>query len=122
MSKRNRKQTQFFKPSVQQRTVRKKNLKGKVATIKVGNNDIELEVVNDYDGFFERYTRSVIQQKIATGEPFLCKRVIVKSGPWKPYAVQWEKKNSVLTLDYYSLTRTFGGLDIIATTKIMAAL
>jgi hypothetical protein len=74
----------------------------------------EIEVKSDYDGFFERLVRLWVERRVAAltpGDQFAHRKIVISSGPWRSYAVQYEKVDDVLYLDFYSALRTgFGSL------------
>ena len=71
----------------------------------------ELEVLQDYDGYFGNYVWGLVQQKATSFLPFESKKIVVTSGPWRMYAISYERKDDTLFLDFYSPARFHGGLD-----------
>jgi len=72
---------------------------------------MDVVVKSDYDGYFESWVKGWIQQKVEMGKPFNHKRVVITSGPWRSYAVSFEKAGEELRLDFYSALRAgFGGV------------
>ena len=68
----------------------------------------ELEVLNDYDGFFGKYVSALVEQKANSDVPFQSNKIVVSSGPWRPYDVFTELKGHCLHVDFYSLCRWQG--------------
>ena len=71
----------------------------------------ELEVLNDYDGFFGKYVSALVEQKAKSAVPFESNKIVVGSGPWRSYDVFFELKENCLHVDFYSLCRLQGGPD-----------
>jgi hypothetical protein len=67
----------------------------------------ELVIVTDYDGFFERLVRGMMNQKLR----FKHERIEVTAGPWRSTAVSFDSDTKTIKLDFYSALRTgFGYL------------
>lgn len=86
----------------------------------VVDSDYEHKLVLDGDsgklrlvgGYFERLVIRWIDEAEASGHQFKHEAVRVTAGPWRAYAVSFEREGSVLHLDFYSALRTgFGSLD-----------
>ena len=71
----------------------------------------ELTVMTDYDGYFEHYVEVLIEQKATSGHPFKINKIVVDSGPWRPYDVHIEQRGETLHIDFYSVCRFRGGPD-----------
>ena len=69
-----------------------------------------IEVVSDYDGFFEGLVRSWVDQH--RGE-FKNTRIVITSGPYRAYDVRFEATEpGILKFDFYSVCRIRGGPDL----------
>ena len=70
-----------------------------------------LIVRQDYDGYFEGLVNSWLEHKRHSGVPFNHVEVVISAGPYRPYAVSYEKDGGSIHLDFYSALRTgFGSL------------
>jgi len=72
--------------------------------------DVEIIVVNDYDGYFESFVRTLLRTKKT---PVKHKRIQITAGPWRSYMVQFTEleDGETLGLDFYSAFRTgFGSI------------
>lgn len=66
-----------------------------------------IEVINDYDGYFERFVRRMLAKK----GTFEHEVIRIDSGPYRSSAVSYTSKDKILELDFYSaLRRGFGSL------------
>lgn len=73
-----------------------------------------VSVVQDYEGFFEGFTRRLIANKIRSGQKLIHSHFVVEAGPWRMYNVRWKEDENdprKLCLDYYSVARNHGTLD-----------
>jgi hypothetical protein len=71
----------------------------------------KIEVVLDYDGYFEAIVRRWVNEKAQSGKPFKHRVILVSAGPYRAYAVAYEDKGESISLDFYSPLRTgFGEL------------
>jgi hypothetical protein len=72
-----------------------------------------IEVLQDYDGYFETVVERWLVDKARSGAPFKHSRVSVSAGPYRMHAVSTEERDggTAIHLDFYSPLRTgFGGL------------
>ena len=72
----------------------------------------EVEVLNDFDGYFGDYVSSLLEQKVKLCEAFEVKRIVIDAGPWRSHDVRVERKGDTLFLDFYSACRWRGGPDV----------
>jgi hypothetical protein len=75
--------------------------------------EVEVVVVRDYDGYFERLTRHILARAVAIGHVVKHKRVLVDAGPWRANALSVHEIDGGMSvrLDFYSALRTgFGSL------------
>lgn len=74
----------------------------------------KIEVLSDFDGYFEAMVRRWVQQMKDSGTLFKSQRILITAGPYRACAVSAEVggiDNEQLTLDFYSALRTgFGSL------------
>ena len=68
----------------------------------------EVEVRNDFDGYFGRYVSSLVEQKVNLGQAFRVKKIVIDAGPWRSYDVRFERKADTLFLDFHSVCRLRG--------------
>ncbi len=70
----------------------------------------EIEVKNDYDGYFESLVRDWCKEKEDTGKPFKHEKIIITAGPYRQAAMSYLIKDKEIILDFYSAIRNgFGG-------------
>jgi len=72
-----------------------------------------LEIQSDFDGYFERLVRGMIDKKQQKGGTFKATKIIVTAGPYRESACsyKWREPEKILWLDFYSALRAgFGGL------------
>ncbi len=63
-------------------------------------------------GYFETLVRRWIDEAESAGHEFKHECVRITAGPWRSYAVMFEREGKTLHLDFYSALRTgFGSLD-----------
>jgi len=73
----------------------------------------QVVVAQDYDGYFERFVRELIDKKQQEGGTFKSLKIIVNAGPYRESAVRyaWRESEKTLILDFYSALRAgFGSL------------
>ena len=58
--------------------------------------ETEVVVKNDYDGFFENFVRRMIEEKKMSNKPFLHKKIVITSGPWRDYVVQFTHEGCMI--------------------------
>jgi len=69
---------------------------------------VEVIVKKDYDGFFEAFVWSLIDEK---GGKTKHKKIVITAGPYRAYVVRYEDAGDTLYLDFYSAFRVgFGTL------------
>ena len=69
----------------------------------------ELQVLQDYDGYFQNMVQMYIDEKHKQTSQFKHKQVIVTSGPWRMYDIHFESKDDVLYIDFHSPCRFADG-------------
>lgn len=81
----------------------------------------EVVVNSDYEGYFENLVRSWIDKHQG---PFAHRTISISSGPWRAYAVKYEKMpEDRLHLDFYSAVRAgFGSISQAEVDQIIAML
>lgn len=68
----------------------------------------ELVIEEDYDGYFEGLVKGMIENK---NGKFKHKKIVVTSGPYRPYTMGYESKDDTINIDFYSAIRNgFGSL------------
>ena len=72
----------------------------------------ELRIESDYDGYFEDLVRSWIESKKEAGAAFNNDVIVVTSGPYRMYAVAFERnvETKTISFDFYSAYRNGFGL------------
>ena len=72
----------------------------------------EIIVEIDYDGYFERLTRQIVEQAQHNGHKFVFNKIIVNAGPWRSVACSVDKvDDNTVRLSYYAaIRRGFGQL------------
>ena len=71
-------------------------------------DNITIEVLSDYDGYFESLVRLWIDKKT---DPLKHSKFIISAGPWRSSVVTYKSEADTLYLDFYSAFRKgFGEL------------
>lgn len=72
----------------------------------------EIVVESDFDGYFERLTRKIVDDAAERGHEFKHKKAVVSAGPWRAQALRVVSLDAeTVSVDYYSALRTgFGAL------------
>lgn len=69
-------------------------------------DDIELEVKQDFDGYFENLVKQAIDVKKSKGEKFRWKKIIITAGPYRDYDMHGKRTpEGDLNIDFYSAVR-----------------
>lgn len=71
----------------------------------------EIVVESDYDGYFAKVVDQLVATHARYDGAFNHSRIVVTAGPYRPYAVQFEKDGDTIRLDFYAAIRNgFGQL------------
>jgi hypothetical protein len=66
----------------------------------------QIIVEMDYDGYFERLGRRIVELAENTGKPLWCETVVITAGPYRTYALDVSRRDpSTAHLDFYSAIR-----------------
>ena len=80
----------------------------------------EIEVVRDYEGYFEALVKKWVDKKEELGIPFKSKKIVITSGPYRPDAVTCKRAGDMLHIDFYAALRAgFGSLHDIHVNAII---
>ena len=64
-----------------------------------------INVKHDYEGYFEKFVRNALLNKLCNGGELKHKVVNINALPWRPYGVACQANNGTLDLDFYSAVR-----------------
>ena len=67
-----------------------------------------VEVLSDYDGYFEAEVRGAIKTKLGKNMILKHDRFVVSAGAWRSYDCHWEEDEKTLKIDFYSVARHRG--------------